>query len=362
MKTTVSFLLFAALHCSVLAVPVSNSNTGDIGDAVLNSLDIEKAFVEWCTRHGKLHLIGTPSSKVFGENLVKIMQHNHEYRLGKHSYFMALNEYADLTWEEFSASKLGFNGKLHRKLKRSGNSTARAFQALDADVPAEVDWRDKQAVTDVQNQGSCGSCWAFSAVGALESAHAIASGSLVPLSVQQLIDCSYDYGNKGCEGGLMDNAFAYLEGKSHGDDTQSSYPYAGKQGSCRFNPTAIGSSIAGHVDLQEGMEDDLVTAVGTAGPVSIAIHAGAALQFYAGGIFDGVLGSCSGELNHGVLAVGYGTQPARLPLRRLRDYWIVKNSWGKAWGEKGYFRIRRGKNLCGLANAASYPLVAPAPA
>lgn len=353
---SISLLLLPSL---VLSIPLENRNDPILQEPAVNNAELQSSFLRWCSKYDKEHLIGTAAFETFKANLEFIEHHNALARAGHYSYFVGLNEFAHLTWAEFQATHLGFDGARHRLVRNATRAAAarRVHVCSGGALPDAVDWRDKGAVAEVKNQGQCGSCWAFSAVGALEGAHAVASGKLVSLSEQQLVDCSGDFGNKGCQGGLMDDAFMYLEGKTHGDDTEASYPYKGKQGPCRFTPAAIGSTISGHVDIREGGEDDLADAVATAGPVSIAIHAGTGLMLYAGGIYDGTLGTCYGELNHGVLVVGYGQQPARFVPHQIREYWTVKNSWGSAWGEKGFFRIRRGKNLCGLADAASYPLV-----
>ena len=264
-----------------------------------------------------------------------------------------------MTWEEFSSTRLGYVPGL-----KSPSPTGTHLMANSA--PAAIDWREKGAVLPAKNQGACGSCWAFSAVAALEGAHYMATGKLVSLSEQQLVDCSThwskdtDLDNFGCRGGLMDNAFNYWLNKTHGDDTEASYPYKGVDGKCKFTKANIGSSISGYKDVPSDDEAALHDAVGTVGPVSVAIHAGPVLQFYFRGVFNGVLGHCPGPLNHGVTAVGYGTAPATR-FRKEMDYWIIKNSWGKMWGEQGFFRMARGSNLCSVAKDASYPTVNPAP-
>jgi C1A family cysteine protease len=211
-----------------------------------------------------------------------------------------------------------------------------------------VDWRKKNAVTPVKNQGQCGSCWAFSTTGSVEGAWALANNTLVSLSEQQLMDCSTAQGNQGCNGGLMDNAFTWII--SNGGITgESDDAYLGAAGTC---PTGapVRAKITAFKDIPVGDENSLQAAA-TLGPVSIAIEADQpAFQFYSGGVLDDA--SCGTTLDHGVLIVGFGTDSAS-----NKPYWIVKNSWGASWGEQGYIRMVRNKNQCGLAQSASYPVV-----
>lgn len=186
----------------------------------------------------------------------------------------------------------------------------------------------------------------------MEGQHARKSGRLVSLSEQNLVDCSAKYGNNGCNGGLMDYAFQYIK-SNHGIDTEKSYPYEGKVGKCRYTQRTVGATDSGFVDVPEGDEKKLKEAVASVGPVSIAIDASQpTFQFYDNGVYDEP--ECSStELDHGVLVVGYGTDE-----KTGQDYWLVKNSWGVGWGENGYIKMARNKNnQCGIATAASYPLV-----
>jgi len=277
---------------------------------------------------------------IFKANYNKIRVHN----IGKHSFSMAVNEFADMTFAEFHSKMTGYN-RIDRAHLRSKNGP---HQKLKAPLASSLDWRTKGAVTGVKNQGQCGSCWAFSATGSVEGAHAIKTGNLVSLSEQQLVDCSTAQGNQGCNGGLMDQAFQYIITNA-GITTEASYPYTAVQGTCQTNVTAA-ATISSFVDVQSGSETALMTAVNI-GPVSVAIEADqACFQFYAGGVLSDP--SCGMNLDHGVLAVGYGTDPSS-----NQPYWIVKNSWGAAWGEQGYVRMIRGQNECGIAQEASYPVV-----
>ncbi|VDP99122.1 unnamed protein product [Trichobilharzia regenti] len=209
-------------------------------------------------------------------------------------------------------------------------------------LPNKVDWRKKGAVTPIKNQGNCGSCWAFSSTGAIEGQHYRKTKKLVSLSEQQLVDCSGHYGNNGCNGGLMNFAFTYVK-DNEGIDSEVSYPYtSGATGEenarCLFNASNIAAQVTGFINISPGNESALMDAVATKGPVSVAINTPSELRTVY-------------SLDHGVLVVGYGEENGQ-------PYWLVKNSWGPEWGESGYIKILRNKsNMCGIATAASYPLV-----
>ncbi|XP_009991966.1 PREDICTED: cathepsin S isoform X2 [Chaetura pelagica] len=199
------------------------------------------------------------------------------------------------------------------------------------------------------DMGSCGSCWAFSAVGALEAQVKLKTGKLVSLSPQNLVDCSTMYGNKGCSGGFMTNAFQYII-DNEGIDSDESYPYKAQNGTCQYNVSARAATCSRYVELPYADEEALKDAVANVGPVSVAIDATQPTFFlYRSGVYDDP--RCSQEVNHGVLAVGYGTLDNK-------DYWLVKNSWGVHFGDEGYIRmVRNQENHCGIASYASYPLI-----
>merc|ERR1712131_239095 len=216
-------------------------------------------------------------------------------------------------------------GKAERKVRGSYFMEPNFLEA-----PREVDWREKGYVTPVKDQGQCGSCWAFSNTGALEGQVFRKTGTLVSLSEQNLVECSKPEGNEGCNGGLMDQAFQY-------------------------DPKFNSANDTGFVDIPSGKEHALMKAVAAVGPVSVAIDAGhESFQFYQSGIYYDK--DCSSEeLDHGVLVVGYGFEGEDVDGKK---YWIVKNSWSEQWGNKGYIYMAKDrKNHCGIATAASYPLV-----
>ncbi|XP_046977836.1 cathepsin L-like isoform X2 [Vanessa cardui] len=293
--------------------------------------------------------------KIYAENKHKVAKHNQRFERGQVSYRLATNKYADMLHHEFVHTMNGFNrtAKHNKELYSKGRDSRGATFLSPANValPEQVDWRAQGAVTDVKDQGKCGSCWSFSATGALEAQHFRKSGFLVSLSEQNLIDCSGAYGNNGCNGGLMDNAFKYIR-DNRGIDMEKTYPYEAVDDKCRYNPKNVGADDVGFVDVPEGDEEKLKQAVATVGPVSVAIDASQeSFQLYATGVYYDE--NCSSSnLDHGVLVVGYGTDEDG------GDYWLVKNSWGRSWGELGYIKMARNRdNHCGIASAASYPLV-----
>jgi len=280
--------------------------------------------------------------EIWESNLDWIERHNIEADRGMHTYWCGENQFTDMTNDEFRAQMNGY-------VMRNETNPVQ-FVETGAKIADSVDWRTKGYVTPIKNQEQCGSCWAFSTTGSLEGQHFKKAGKLVSLSEQQLVDCSKKEGNKGCQGGLMDNGFKYII-KNKGIDTEMSYPYKAKNGKrCEFKEADIGATMTSFTDVKRGSEEALAEALNTIGPISVAMDAGhMSFQHYRTGIYKEP--KCSSvKLDHGVLAVGYGSDEG--------DYWIVKNSWGTVWGDKGYFKLARNDhNMCGLATQASYPVV-----
>jgi len=306
--------------------------------------EFETAFEEWVQENRKLydeHEV-LYRFRVFKQNLEFIEKFNSE----RHSFTVGLNQFADLSNSEFLERYTGFRQAL---ITSYDSEHAFDFDESQA-LPSSIDWRNKGAVTGVKDQGQCGSCWAFSTTGSVEGAWAL-NYSLVSLSEQNLMDCSRTYGNLGCNGGLMDNAFKYIIANK-GIDTEASYPYEEATSyNCRYKSANKGAAITTYKDVTKGSESALQNAVAYRGPVSVAIDASnPSFQLYKTGVYYEP--KCSStSLDHGVLAVGYGTGSSG-------DYWIVKNSWGTSWGMQGYIDMARNKNNnCGIATQASFPVV-----
>lgn len=308
---------------------------------------------EWKNKFGKLYYDEndeTVRRNVWEKNMQFVDMHNREARQGKHSFTVGMNQFADMTNEEFV--KMFLSTTRTPNAKGCNSSSIYVMDKNYGELPTEVDWRTKGYVTGVKNQGQCGSCWAFSTTGSIEGQHFKATGQLVSLSEQNLMDCSKPEGDFSCEGGLMDYAFDYVIDNG-GIDTEASYPYlATDESVCKFSKRNIGATISGCYDVKPtGDEHALEKAVAHIGPVSIAIDASRqSFQLYQSGVYSDP--ECSStQLDHGVLAVGYGVEGGK-------DYWIVKNSWGATWGMQGYIKMERNNNnMCGVATSASYPQV-----
>nr|CAD1826112.1 unnamed protein product [Ananas comosus var. bracteatus] len=299
-------------------------------------------FARFAARYGKRYGSVEEIKRRFGifrESLELIRSTNRKglpYKLG-------INQFADMSWDEFRASRLGAAQNCSATLKGNHKMTGEA-------IPETKDWREDGIVSPVKDQGHCGSCWTFSTTGALEAAYSQATGKSISLSEQQLVDCAYAYNNFGCNGGLPSQAFEYIKCNG-GLDTEDSYPYAGVNGVCSYKPENVGVKVLDSVNITLGAEDELKHAVGVVRPVSVAFEVVNGFKLYKGGVYSSdSCGSTPMDVNHAVLAVGYGVENG-VP------YWLIKNSWGKDWGVDGYFKMELGKNMCGVATCASYPIV-----
>jgi len=333
------------------SIAVLSAALGGVSSAAVTK-DYTGLFSAWKAEHGRSYASAQEESTAFAKfaaNEDIITAHNSRGL----SWTLGHNAFSDMTADEFFSTRLGYKPS---KRATSGPKTVHVAQP-DVALPDALDWVSAGKVTPIKDQAACGSCWAFSTTGSIEGAYSVATGTLLSLSEEDLVQCNSDT-DDGCEGGLMDNAFEWVE--KNGLALESAYPYTsgtGITGLCQEDKKAAPAvTITGFTDVPEGDEDALKSAVAL-GPVSIAVEADRnAFHMYKSGVLNNPL--CGGKtLDHGVLLVGYGQDTSGiLPL----SYWKVKNYWGTTWGEDGYIRMAQGKNMCGLASQASYPTGAKA--
>jgi len=304
--------LFVALVIAAVAV------------SALSELDYQNQFVGWMNQFDKQydHEEFFHRYNTFKSWVDFVANHND----GNFSWKAGLNQFSDLSPAEFQTQYLSGLAATPTDLITLPESEA-VFEPAN-----DVDWRSKGAVTPVKNQGQCGSCWAFSAIGMVEGWSAVTAGTLFNLAEQQLVDCAGSYGNQGCNGGWHDKAVDYLAA-SGGSCLQTDYPYTARGGACKKTCTP---KVVPHKSAMGTTEQALATAI-ERWPVGVAVDASGGFQSYHSGVFNG---PCGQNLNHAILAVGYSSTPSK--------YWIVKNSWGTTWGASGYIYMAQGKNLCGI--------------
>jgi len=319
----------------------------------LHHLPVSEAWKAWQVKYQDSETLLTHGAD---DDRFTIFAYHHAF-VERHNslnttFTLELNQFAAMTLEEFQ-ERNGF-----RTEPRPFRTTKFDHKMSGLNNPQSVDWRGK-LVVPIKDQGSCGSCWAFSTVVSLEGQYAKLTEDLTSMSEQDLVDCvknvkipgSSQACCDGCQGGLMDYAFQYIMDSQSGvDDLEDNYRYTGRDGTCKFTKAKGFSDarVTGYTDLKS--EEELEDATATVGPVSVAVNANTFWQLYHGGVLDPVV--CNGNrLDHGVAVVGYGVDGGK-------DYWIVRNSWGKSWGEEGYVRLVKGSNKCGIANGPpSYPKV-----
>jgi len=318
---------------------------------------LDARFSAWTSAYNKQY--GSESERkkrlgLYAASARLVEAHNSKIPANSDRYRLGLNEFADLSDAEFFAM-FGL-GKMKGQEDCSAtkkNLMRKPETVRPVDLPESIDWRKKGIVSPVKNQGHCGSCWTFSTTGALEAYYKKKTGRFVSLSEQQLLDCAGNYDNHGCNGGLPSHAFQYIK-ESGGLDTEKAYPYEQKSegNKCRFRRWGVGVQVKGVHNITQFDETELEVAVGTVGPVSIAFQVASDFRLYAGGVYDSIV--CQNQpkdVNHAVLAVGYGLAADGT------KYWIIKNSWGETWGTGGYFLMKRGVNMCGVSDCASYPIL-----
>lgn len=314
----------------------------------------KELFQQWKETHSVAY--SSPKEEAlrfdqWNKNKAFVDEHNLLHAAGEKTFTVGMNKFADLSGEEFAEKYLS---KVRDLKGPHPPMCTPSTIAANSTMRAAADWRTASppVVTPIKDQGQCGSCWAFSTVAGLEGQWALAGNPLTSLSEQNLVDCSQNWGNFGCGGGLMDQGFTYIH-DNNGIDTEASYPYTAMDGKCVFNAANVGATLSDCKDVPQGDEGALANAINMIGPMSVAIDAShASFQLYTSGVYYEP--ECSSQfLDHGVTAVGYGTDATA-----GMDYYIVKNSWGTSWGNQGYIEMARNKNNnCGIASASSYPIV-----
>eukprot|EP00980_Cylindrotheca_fusiformis_P007759 scaffold1648_cov115-Cylindrotheca_fusiformis.AAC.14 len=355
-------MLFLVTVSSLLILSQSFSKADEA------QLGTKDHFHLWMETHGKSYDDGLEYQNrlsVFQSNAEVVVRHNQAFEKGYTSYAMSLlgSPFADLTDAEFESSYLMDSQNC------SATTHVSSGNLPTVEIPKSVDWRTKGILTPVKNQGHCGSCWTFSTSGTLEAHTCLNNPNMdcttwAGLAEQQLLDCASDFDNHGCNGGLPSHAFEYIK-YAGGMDTEDSYPYrADDKGPCNVLSYGVAGKVAEIYNVTSGDEDDLTTAIGSVGPVSVAYQVSPDFRLYSHGVYDSFNATtnqtmCKSDpmsVNHAVVAVGYGETAATADAPSV-PFYIIRNSWGSTWGMEGHFWIKRGENLCGISDCASFPIV-----
>jgi cathepsin F len=302
-------------------------------DSVITDDEIFKLFTNFTATYNKNYKTidhYTNSFNIYKENYLNIIN-THTNK----SYTLGQSPFMDISKQYFK--------KTYLNLRTKALSTYNKLENINGKViPSTFDWRNLGAVGPIKDQGDCGSCWAFSVVGNIESQYYLNKDQLIQFSEQQVIDC--DEYDDGCNGGIQENAFNYIY--SYGLESQSNYPYISASQTCQYKENLSDVKLSHYINYKDVNEDDLMVLLVQNGPLTLAMN-GDFLQFYSNGILDEDYIDCDPDnLNQGVILVGYGSEEGH-------DYWIVRNSWGVSWGESGYFRVSRGKSTCGINKQVS---------
>lgn len=297
--------------------------------------------------------------EIFINNVKQIVQHNIEAKLGKHSFHAGINSHSD--WTETELAKLrgyisprGRGSETGRRAKRAAAQPTYTNTIDVATLPTTVNWTTQGWVGPVQNQGQCGSCYSFAAAAALEAQYYNKTKTFVLLSEQNIIDCTYSYGNDGCDGGAFQYAFEYV--MDGGIDSLAAYPYTSangtSDGTCQYVASESVTSDNGWWNIEQGSELALQQAVALVGPVAVGIDASLpTFNYYRSGVYEEA-GCTAADIDHAVTVVGYGTTSSG------QDYWLIQNSWGTSWGIDGYMMMARNDgNMCGIASDAAMPVI-----
>jgi cathepsin H len=338
-----------------------------------SNLRLDARFSRWQEKHGKFYedpLEYEHRLDVFTRNAQRVTKHNEAHAEGFASYAMTLDTpFADVTDDEFRSTHLMESQNCSATTTTATSGETDFLTATKGDIPKSFDWRARGVITPIKDQKSCGSCWTFSTTGTLEAHTCIQSpgfdcSTWTGLAEQQLLDCAGGFNNFGCNGGLPSQAFEYIR-YAGGIDLEASYDYKAKDGKqCLANPEFFGATVSQVYNISSGDEDDLVRAIGLVGPVSVAYDVSPDFRFYSHGVYDSFNATTNSTMcksdpqsvNHAVVAVGYGETEGSDEIPSV-PYYIVRNSWSTSWGMEGYFWIKRGENLCGISDCASFPIV-----